>query len=117
MMAGTADPPMITRLREVNSLAWPSIQSKRPSHTVGTPAVDETPSASNNAYRLAPSSRAPGSTSLAPTMRTAKGRPHAFNWNLGTMGQTPSLAESPTASGQVMALTSDRLNRWETTPP
>src|SRR3546814_12266586 len=99
MMAGTADPPMITRLREVNSLAWPSIQSKRPSHTVGTPAVDETPSASNNAYRLAPSRRAPGSTSLAPPMGPAKARPHAFTWNMGTMGHHTSLDESPTAAG------------------
>ena len=39
---------------------------RAPSHTVGTPALKVTFSVSNSSQMLAPSSAAPGNTSLAP---------------------------------------------------
>jgi fatty-acyl-CoA synthase len=41
-------------------------------------------------FRLAPSALRPGRTSFAPTAGTAKGRPQALAWNIGTTASTQS---------------------------
>ena len=53
--------------------------------------------------RLAVERTGPGSTSLAPTMHAAYGRPQALTWNIGTTGRIASRAEQFSASGSAAA--------------
>ena len=71
MAWGAAEPPIRRRSSRGGFLPRASISFSMPSHTVGTPSVRLTPSASNSSYRLGPSSLRPGSTSFAPTIVAA----------------------------------------------
>ncbi len=66
--------------------------------TVRTPTPIVTPSAAINRARLAPSACRPGRTSLPPTAGSAKGRPHALAWNIGTTASTASRLVKAVAS-------------------
>jgi hypothetical protein len=112
MIGGEAEPPIATRFRLVKRWPWASIQSSRPSQTVGTPTVQVTPSASNRACRLAPSRFGPGMTSLAPAIGPEKGTPQALTWNIGTIGESTSLADRPSTSGIELDIAWSTLERW-----
>jgi hypothetical protein len=68
MASGAAEPPTNNRSSLEGFLPRASISFNMPSHTVGTPRVSVTPSASKRSHRLGPSSAAPGKTNFAPTM-------------------------------------------------
>src|SRR5512139_1914283 len=89
----------------------------RPSHTVGTPALKLTFSASNSSYSDLPSRCGPGITSLAPTSGPEYGRPHALTWNIGTTGRMTSRAEQPSESGSALPNACSSVERWLYTAP
>ena len=75
---GQAEPPMTVSLKVENLRPFDLTWFSRPIHTVGTPALIVTPSSSNSRCRLAPSSAAPGITSLAPAAAQTYGSPQAL---------------------------------------
>ena len=68
---GQAEPPITVRLKVLNFSSFCFTWLIRPSHTVGTPALKVTFSASNSSYSDLPSRCGPGNTSLAPTIGAA----------------------------------------------
>ncbi len=58
-----------------------------------------TPSVSSSSWIEAPSSLAPGMTSLAPTAGPAKATPQALAWYMGVTGRMVSVEEKPITSG------------------
>src|SRR5450755_1639541 len=81
-----AEPPMTTRFKVDRVKLFECRYWSNPSQTVGTPLVNVTRSVSKSSYKLAPSSCAPGSTSLAPTRHAAYGKPQENTWNIGVTG-------------------------------
>jgi hypothetical protein len=69
--------------------------------TVGTPAEQVTFSASIRRASGSPCRKRSGITSDAPVSPAPYGIPHAFTWNIGTIGSTRSLKRRPSASGEL----------------
>src|SRR5258708_16394238 len=80
---GHAEPPTTTCLSVLNLSRFCFIYARRPSHTVGTPALVVTFSDSNSSYRLLPSSPAPGNTNFAPLSGAQYGTPQTLVPNIG----------------------------------
>src|SRR6516225_3651644 len=117
MAGGKADPPTIVRSKVENLTPASLTKRNSPSHTVGTPAVKVTHSASISSYRDLPSRSLPGSTSLAPVNGAACEMPHAFTWNIGTTGSTESRADRPSASGSDAPNACSTVERCEYSAP
>ena len=95
MLRGQAEPPIATRFKVVNFRLAVVMWSSSINHTVGTPAVSVTLSASINAKTEAPSSLAPGITVLAPHIGRRKAKAQALAWNIGTTQRTESWVVAP----------------------
>jgi hypothetical protein len=61
--------------------------------------------------------RGPGSTSRAPEVAAAYGRPHALTWNIGTTGMTESSALSPSPSAWLAPIECRTVERCEYRTP
>src|SRR5580704_489338 len=114
---GIAEPPQTT-IRRCGSLRLlEAIWLSSISHTVGTPAVWVTFSVSSNSNTEAPSSFAPGNTSLVPIDGAEKAMPQLLAWNSGTTGSIVSPALAPSES-PVLAISACRtLERCEYNTP
>src|SRR5258708_5865483 len=95
---GIAEPPQTTNLR-CGSFRWlAAMWLSSISHTVGTPAVCVTFSLSSSSNTEAPSSLAPGKTSLVPIEGAEEQVATRLAWNSGTTGSMVSLAPAPSES-------------------
>ncbi len=94
-----------------------SRRSSSASHTVGTPAVNVTRSPVSSSSRLSGSRNLPGSTSPAPVMGHANGRPHALTWNIGTTGSTVSASRIAKLSAIARPMACSTSDRWEYRTP
>ena len=90
---GTAEPPQITERRLLVSL--PTSSGSTPIQIVGTPAATVTRSSAINAATAGAERSGPGITSDAPAATHACASPHAFAWNIGTIGSTRSRSVMP----------------------
>src|ERR1700760_3658521 len=95
---GMAEPPHTTNLKCGSFRLLAAIWLSSISHTVGTPAVWVTFSVSSSSYTEAPSSLAPGNTSLVPIEGAENAMPQLLAWNSGTTGSMVSLAQAPSES-------------------
>src|ERR1700758_5407107 len=87
------------------------------SHTVGTPAVCVTFSASRSSKTEAPSSLAPGSTNLVPIEGAENAMPQLLAWNSGTTGSMVSPAPAPSESPVLAISACMTLERCEYSTP
>ena len=87
------------------------------SHTVGTPAVCVTFSVSRSSKTDAPSSLAPGNTSLVPIDGAENAMPQLLAWNSGTTGSMVSLALAPSESPELAISACSTLERCEYSTP
>ena len=113
MASGTAEPPMMTRLRVEGFSLFSRRNCVSMSHTVGTAADSVTCSLSSNSYTDCPSSLAPGMTILQPAIGQMNVSAQALAWNIGTMGSTTSRARRPNASPPFAAKACSMLERCE----
>src|SRR6267154_3253321 len=103
LAGGQAEPPTTTDFSVLHLRLFCFIWASSASHTVGTPALAVTFSASNSSYRLFPSRPAPGKTSFAPFSGAKSGTPQALTWNMGTTGRITERAEQLNTSGKEAA--------------
>src|SRR6202011_4285532 len=114
---GIADPPQTTN-RKCGSFRWlAAIWLSSISHTVGTPAVCVTFSVSSSSNTDAPSSFAPGNTSLVPIEGAENAIPQLLAWNRGTTGSMVSPALAPRESPVLAISAWSTLERCEYNTP
>src|SRR6478672_4090611 len=114
---GIAEPPHTT-IRKCGSFRLlAAIWLSSISHTVGTPAVCVTFSVSNSSNTDAPSSFAPGNTSLVPIEGAEKAMPQLLAWNRGTTGSIVSPAFAPSESPELAISACRTLERCEYNTP
>src|SRR5580693_6124217 len=114
---GIAEPPQTTLRRCGSFRLLAAIWLSSISHTVGTPAVWVTFSVSSNSKTDAPSSFAPGSTSLVPIEGAEKAIPQLLAWNSGTTGSIVSPAPAPRESPVLAIKACSTLDRCEYNTP
>src|SRR3979411_278089 len=114
---GIAEPPHTTILK-FGSFRWlAAIWLSSISHTVGTPAVWVTFSVSSSSNTEAPSSLAPGNTSLVPIEGAENAMPQLLAWNNGTTGSIVSPALAPRESPVLAIRACSTLERCEYNTP
>src|SRR4030081_801131 len=114
---GIAEPPHTT-IPRCGSFRLPGrIGLSSISHTVGTPAVCVTFSVSKSSNTEAPSSFAPGKTSLVPIDGAENAIPQLLAWNNGTTGSIVSLAFAPSESPVLAISACSTLERCEYNTP
>src|SRR5580700_4269373 len=114
---GIAEPPQTTNLKCGSFSLLAAIWLSSISHTVGTPAVCVTFSLSSNSNTEAPSSLAPGSTSLVPIDGAENAMPQLLAWNSGTTGSMVSPAPAPSESPVLAISACMTLDRCEYSTP
>src|SRR5882762_1720817 len=114
---GIADPPQTTLFRCGNFRLLLAMWVSSISHTVGTPAVCVTCSVSSSSYTEAPSSLAPGITSLVPIDGAENAMPQLLAWNKGTTGSIVSAALAPSESPLLAISACKTLERCEYRTP
>ena len=112
-----ADPPQIRTFRSGSVFFSAAMYCSSISHTVGTPAVNVTFSVESNSYTDAPSSLAPGITSLVPMLGAENAIPQLLAWNSGTTGSIVSRALVPSASELFAISACSTLERCEYNTP
>src|SRR5579863_6163294 len=114
---GIAEPPHTTKRRCGSFSLLLAIWLSSISHTVGTPAVWVTFSVSRSSNTDAPSSLAPGRTSLVPIDGAEKAMPQLLAWNSGTTGSIVSPAQAPSESPVLAISACSTLERCEYNTP
>ena len=114
---GIAEPPQTTILRCGSFRLLAAIWLSSISHTVGTPAVCVTFSVSSSSNTEAPSSFAPGITSLVPIEGAENAMPQLLAWNSGTTGSIVSPALAPSESPVLAISACSTLERCEYNTP
>ena len=114
---GIAEPPQTTMRRCGSFRLLAAMWLSSISHTVGTPAVCVTFSVSSSSKTEAPSSLAPGNTSLVPIEGAENAMPQLLAWNSGTTGSIVSAALAPRESPVLAISACSTLERCEYNTP